>query len=172
MGTLGLLANPGPARAQRLPASAPEALSGAQLGALLGTDEAALQQTFPELHKTTRPVMGPHGTRGLWALSDELVAGLKFETVFFFKAQRLERIEQRRLLSPQVCAKQFDQLIASLEARMGTAVHSSESSGDANRSAAWSMETYRIAAFQTPANGSCTVMVVHEPLIAKDAAEL
>jgi hypothetical protein len=105
-------------------------------------------------------------------LSDELVAGLKFETVFFFKARRLERIEQRRELAPQVCAKQFDQLTALLETRMGNAVRSSDLSGDANRSAAWSMETYRLAAFQTLANGSCTVMLVHEPLIAKDAAEL
>ena len=138
----------------------------------MGTDEAALQQTFPDLRKTARPMPGPHGTRGLWTLSDELVAGMKFDTVFFFKARRLERIEQRRLLAPQICAKQFDQLIAALESRMGTAVRSSELPETANRSAAWSMETYRVAAFQTPANGSCTVMLVHEPLIAKDAAEL
>jgi hypothetical protein len=169
---VGPFALPIPAQAQRLPASAPEVLSGVQLGALLGTDEATLQQSFPQLHKAARPVPGPHGTRGLWMLSDELVAGLKFDTVFFFKARRLERIEQRRELAPQVCAKQFDQLTALLETRMGNAVRSSDLSGDANRSAAWSIETYRLAAFQTLANGSCTVMLVHEPLIAKDAAEL
>jgi hypothetical protein len=169
---LGTLALPGSAMSQPVTTGEPGALSGAQPGALLGADEATLRQTFPALRKAARPLPGPRGTRGLWTLSDELVEGMAFETMFFFKAHRLERIEQRRLLAPQVCTRQFDQLTAALEARLGSAVRSSESAESTSRSASWSLETYRIAAFQTPANASCTVMLVHEPLSAKEAAEL
>lgn len=152
--------------------AAPSALDGAQLGAFLGADETALQQVFPELRKTRRPVAGPHGARGLWTLSEDTVAGMKFESVFFFKAHRLERIEQRRLAAPTLCTQQFDQLTAALELRMGAAVRSSDAPASGSRSAAWSMETYRVAAFQTPTAGACTVMLVHEPLSTKDASEL
>jgi hypothetical protein len=101
---------------------------------------------------------------------------MTFETVFYFKARRLERIEQRKLVAPLECGRQFDLLTTALEARLGTAVRSSESQGSASRSAAWGLDTYRVAAYQTntqtQAAGSCTVMLTHEPLSAKDAAEL
>ena len=153
-------------------AMAQDAIDVAQLGALLGADEAAVQQAYPELRKTARPLPGPRGTRGLWSLSDSAVAGMKFETVFYFKARRLERIEQRRLVAPLECGRQFDQLSSALEARLGAAVRSSESPGSTSRSAAWGLETYRVAAYQTQVAGTCTVMLTHEPLSSKDAAEL
>jgi hypothetical protein len=157
-------------------AIAQKTMDVAQLGALLGADEAAVQQAYPDLRKTARPLPGPRGTRGLWSLSDTVVAGMTFETVFYFKARRLERIEQRKLVAPSECGRQFDLLTTALEARLGTAVRSSESQGSASRSAAWGLDTYRVAAYQTntqtQAAGSCTVMLTHEPLSAKDAAEL
>lgn len=154
------------------PGATAEAIPATSLGALLGMEESSLLQALPDLHKTARVVSGPRGTRGLWALPERVVAGIPLETVFFFKARKLERIEQRRLAPPAQCSQQFDQLTATLESRIGTAVRSTELVQNGNRSAAWSLEAYRLAAFQTTAAGSCTVMLVHEPLILKDAAEL
>jgi hypothetical protein len=157
-------------------AMAQNTMDVAQLGALLGADESAVQQAYPDLRKAARPLPGPRSTRGLWSLSDTVVAGMTFETVFYFKARRLERIEQRKLVAPSECGRQFDLLTTALEARLGTAVRSNESHGSASRSAAWGLDTYRVAAYQTntqtQAAVGCTVMLTHEPLSAKDAAEL
>ena len=146
--------------------------SDAPLGALLGADEATLQQALPDLRKLPRPVSGLRATRGTWVLRDDTVAGLKFDTVFYFRARRLERIEQRSLTTPELCANQFDRVTAELDSHMGAGVRSSELPESGTRSAAWSMETYRVSAFQLPASGSCTVLLVHEPIDTKDASEL
>lgn len=162
---------PGAAHAQPVTA-APDTLPATSLGALLGLDETSLLQAVPDLHKTARPVPGPRGTRALWAMAEQSVAGVPLETLFYFRARKLERIEQKRQTTPAQCVKQFDQLTAALESRLGTAVRSTELVQNANRSAAWSLEAYRLAAFQTISAGGCTLMLVHEPLVTKDAAEL
>lgn len=142
------------------------------LGALLGLDEASLTQTVPDLQKLPRALPGPRGSRGVWAMPERMVAGVPLETVFFFKARKLERIEQRKQFASTRCNQQFDQLTAALEVQLGGAVRSTELEPNSNRSAAWNLETYRLAAFQTRAAGTCNVMLVHEPLNLKDAADL
>ena len=143
-------------------------------GSLLGIDEAGLQQLLPTVRKTTKPVVGPHGVRGLWTLPDEALAGMSFETIFFFRGHKLERIEQRRSVPSSQCSQQFDHLTATLEVRLGAAVRSSEMSisEPANRSAAWSLEAFRTAAFQILNASACTLMLVHEPLDTRDGSSL
>jgi len=143
-------------------------------GSLLGIDEAGLQQLLPTIRKTAKPAPGPRGVRGLWTLPNDMLAGMPFETIFFFRSHKLERIEQRRLVPLGQCSQQFDYLTSALEMRLGAAVRSSETgtSAPANRSAAWSLEAFRTAAFQMPSGSACTLMLVQEPLDSRDASSL
>ncbi len=126
------------------------------------------------VRKNAKPAPGPRGVRGLWTLPNDVLAGMPFETIFFFRSHKLERIEQRRLVPLGQCNQQFDYLTSALETRLGVAVRSSETGADgpSNRSAAWSLEAFRTAAFQILSGGACTLMLVQEPLDSRDASSL
>ena len=73
-------------------------------GHLLGITEQALQASFTALHRVSKPLPGPHGLRGLWALANTSVSGLPFETTFYLKNRYVHRIEQRWTSTANQCA--------------------------------------------------------------------
>ena len=59
---------------------------------LLGMSEADLQAALPALQRVARPAPGPRGMRGQWMLPQSRDGVLAWETVFYLKDKRLQRI--------------------------------------------------------------------------------
>jgi hypothetical protein len=143
---------------------------------LLNLNEAELQTRLPELRRASRPVAGPRGLRGVWTLAGERLQGLPLETTLYVKARQVLRIEQRWASSrAQDCAPSWaDALETELSARWGDGLTAIDKQNDANwqRNTVWTQGDNEARLLLAGNAGQCTAMLVYEPHITKDAAEL
>ncbi|MBI3532308.1 MAG: hypothetical protein HY068_07560 [Burkholderiales bacterium] len=155
-----------------LPASASAPLDGL----LLGSSEAELQARFDSLVRMRRPVPGPNGLRGLWALPDTPISGLPFQTTFYVKDKRISRIEQRWTSNPDKCsdASVFAAVVADIGTRYGSGLMAQDGGdGDGMRqSVVWQSEAFDTMAYELQSATECSILVIYKPHVIKDASEL
>jgi hypothetical protein len=141
---------------------------------LLGMAEQDVVVAVPGVRKIARPVMGPHGLRGLLTLTPSVTAGLSGEMTFYFRKRLLERIEERRRLPETQCKNAFSMLLSNLSTRYGVGVYSDgDNANDGeNGSAAWVLENFKVMAYRLQAPNQCDLLVAIEQHEQKDATEL
>lgn len=155
-------------------AALPAAANAPLDGLLLGSSEAELQARFESLVRMRKPVPGPNGLRGLWTMQDTDISGLPFQTTFYFKDNRVSRIERRWTSAQAACrdASVFDAVVAELTSKYGSGL-SAQTQGDVvQQSVVWQTESFDAMAYQSEAATACTILVVYKPHEIKDASEL
>ncbi|WP_296444604.1 hypothetical protein [Rhodoferax sp. UBA5149] len=145
-------------------------------GMLLGITESELQATFAAAHRVRKPALGPHGLRGLWALPSTPVSGLPFETTFYLRDKRVNRIEQRWTSTEHLCADQssFATLVSDMESKYGAGLASSDNAENetTQRSVAWVAGEFDVLAHLSQSPSQCTMLVIYVAHVVKDASEL
>lgn len=143
---------------------------------LLGMDETALKQVFPDVHRLTRPVLGPRRIRGNWRLEHTPLANLSLDTTFFFRNRQLVRIEQQTVLSQAICPTSMsdEAWFAGLQARYGTGLtaNNTDAGGQRQQSTIWVAQGADVSLYLTQQTEQCGVLVVYQPHTEKDASEL
>jgi hypothetical protein len=138
--------------------------------------EPELRQAIPQVQTVARPAAGPGGTRGSWMLPGTLLAGRLFDTTFFFRNRRLERVEQLWSTSQPRCdaVATFEAVLNSLTSQWGPATVASDpgEAGSANQSASWVQAQTSVVLVSRESPGQCAVRLVHKPQNVKDASEL
>jgi hypothetical protein len=145
-------------------------------GGLLGVDEKALKQLFPDVSRLARPVLGPHRTRGTWRLDNTPLADLSLATTFFFKSRQLMRIEQQTVLGQTICPAVMpgQPWFAELQTRYGDGLlaNSTNALGLPQQSALWVAQNSDVSIYLTQQTAQCEVLLVYQPHAEKDASEL
>ena len=145
-------------------------------GRLLGISEAELQATFTTLNRVKKPLLGPHGVRGLWALPNTTLAGVLFETTFYLRDKHVTRIEQLRQATGQVCRdeSEFSALVSSLKIQYGAGIMSSDPADNqaTQRAAVWEVGASEVRALFSPSPNQCSIRVIYTAHLEKDASEL
>ncbi|MES2877787.1 MAG: hypothetical protein V4713_05140 [Pseudomonadota bacterium] len=145
-------------------------------GTLLGLTEPELQATFPGVNRMRKPLIGPHGVRGLWTLANTPVAGLPFETTFYMKDKRVTRIEQHWASAAPQCSDDsaFTALVSRMDSQYGVGLMSSDPAKDGllQRSAVWEAGEFDVLSHLTHAPGQCAIRVIYTAHLVKDASEL
>jgi hypothetical protein len=118
-----------------------------------------------------RPVLAPHGLRGQWRLADAQVAGLSFETTFFFQGQRVQRIEQTRVEPAQPCAQQdeFTAVVTATGLQYGAG---SAGFGPQGVDAFGTVGDADVSAHLQASAASCAIRIVYKPTVLRDASTL
>lgn len=148
-----------------------------------GSTEAELRGVLPGLERNTRPPLGPRGERGLWMLPDAQLAGLPFQTTFYFKAGRLHRVEQVHVgpapacqVSPTAGTSPTDvsAWLSTMRERYGAETGANDSlyGGMSRQSAAWVDGDTDITADWSAGSSGCTIRVAYKPRVLKDGSEL
>jgi len=137
----------------------------------LGMTLPELQAAYPSLQRVARPTVAPHGLRGQWRLADTRIAGLPFETTFFFQGQRVQRIEQLRVDDTQPCAQktEFATVVSATGLQYGgglsgmapTSLDAFGTAGDAD-----------VSAHLQVSAAMCSIRVVYKPTVLRDASTL
>jgi hypothetical protein len=145
-------------------------------GGLLGMDETALKQLFPDMRRLTKPVLGPRHMRGNWRLEHTPLANLSLNTTFFFRSRQLVRIEQQAVLNQPVCPASMsgEAWFADLQTRYGTGLtaNNTDAGGQRQQSTIWVNQAADVALYLTQQTEQCGVLVVYQPHTEKDASEL
>ena len=145
-------------------------------GLLLGSSEAELQARFESLVRMRKPVSGPNGLRGLWALPDTPISGLPFQTTFYFKDKRVSRIEQRWTSSTDSCsdASVFTAVVTDIGTRYGNGLiaHDGRDGDGMRQSVVWQSEAFDTMAYESQSASECSILVIYKPHLVKDASEL
>ena len=147
------------------------------LDSLLGADEAQLQTAFPNAQRLGKPRPGPRGLRGQWAVPSTALAGMPFEATFFFKNKQVQRIEQAWNAAGSACEEDraFTPLSRNLQARYGSQPVLASGSGEGGEqllSAVWTRDDLEVVAHFARTAARCTVRVVYQSRVTKDASEL
>ncbi|MDB5849513.1 MAG: hypothetical protein JWP29_3265 [Rhodoferax sp.] len=137
----------------------------------LGMTLAELQAAYPALQRMAHPVVAPHGLRGQWRLTDTQVAGLAFETTFFFQGQRVQRIEQLRADAAPPCTQQgeFGAVVSATGLQYGAG-----SAGFAPQGldAFGTVGDADVSAHLQASAGSCAIRIIYKPTVLRDASTL
>jgi hypothetical protein len=145
-------------------------------GGLLGVDEAALRQLFPQASRLAKPVLGPHHVLGNWRLDHAPLANLSLAATFFFHNRQLVRIEQQAALGQPMCpAPKPDQAwFAQLQARYGSglAANYPDERGLQQQSVAWVAQGVDVSLYLTQQPTHCALRLVFQPHVDKDASAL
>ncbi len=141
---------------------------------LLGLSAQALKETLPSATKVLKPSWGPHGVRGLYALNGTTIDGMDFESTFYFKSNRVERIEQKRVPQDSQCQADYKLLISSLDLQYGKTQQGTgiSKNGEPELSVAWTSGTFKVMAYKLSTENRCELLVAFEPFQDKDASEL
>ena len=145
-------------------------------GRLLGITEQVLQASFSHIYRVSKPLAGPHGLRGLWALANTSVSGLAFETTFFLKNKVLNRIEQRWTATANQCSPSasFTKLVSDMRLKYGAGLASTDSTGTGatQRSEAWVAGDADVLAYLNQSPSQCAILVIYKPHVEEDASTL
>lgn len=141
---------------------------------LLGLSEQALKKAFPAAQKVLKPIHGPHGERGLLVIKNPDWTEDDPEITFYFKARRLQRIEQRWASPRNNCGAPYATLVLNLDSRYGVGIRSDD--GDISKgqgqSSAWIADKFKVAAHMILNQNHCDLLVAFEPHQEVDASQL
>jgi hypothetical protein len=145
-------------------------------GALLGKSESQLTSLFPDAKRLPKPLIGPHGLRGVWRLEKTPVANLSLATTFYTRGRDIMRIEQQGALPDPGCkaAAVYAPLVADMQARYGAGLVSSDSgeTGGSRQSMVWLVEGVDVLLHVDQAPMLCSVLLIYQPNVGKDASTL
>ena len=132
---------------------------------LLGMSEPALRESFDSVSTVTPPQRGPRGERGRLRLPNSELAGLNFETIFYFKQGSMARIEQRWTAVDSDCDAPYAAVLAKLSSRYGSAVRADDVDGAGlqRQFAAWTADNFQVAAYNIPHPDYCEIQVSFKP---------
>lgn len=141
---------------------------------LLGLAEQDVVVAVPDVKKMARPIVGPHGLRGLLTLAQSNTTSLSGELTFYFRKSLLERIEERKRLPEPQCKGAYATLLASLSTRYGTGIYSDGDNANAsqNGSAAWVVDNFKVMAYRLQGTNQCDLLVAIEQREQRDGSEL
>ena len=141
---------------------------------LLGLSVPALMGAFESINKVKKPQRSPRGERGLLRLPGTELAGINFETIFYFRDGVLTRIEQRRASSDSDCDAAFNAVLSTLNSRYGSAVRSDDIDGAGVQSqfSAWTAAQFQVVAYNLRHQAQCEVQVVFKQHQDIDASQL
>ena len=135
-----------------------------------------MQARFESLVRMRKPVPGPNGLRGAWALPDIHLSGLPFQTIFYVKNQRVSRIEQRWTSTPDRCsdASVFAAVVADIDAKHGSGLLAQDDADGnvARQSVVWQSDAFDTLAYASQSATECSIMVIYKPHLIQDASEL
>jgi len=145
-------------------------------GGLLGVDESALKQLFPDISRLAKPVLGPHRSRGSWRLARTPLANLSLATTFFFKSRQLVRIEQQTVLGQPMCPAPMSEApwFSQLQTRYGSglAANNTNDRGLLQQSVVWVAQEADVSLYLTQQAAQCEVLLVYQSHVEKDATTL
>jgi len=144
---------------------------------LLGLSEAELLVRLPDLRRTSKPLPGPRGLRGLWSVSETTAQGLVLDTVVYLKARNVLRIEQRwaSRKAGDCQSSRLDALAGGIQQRFGPAVVTSDDALDdttQQNTTVWTLGETEARLLLTRSGEHCSALIVYEPHITRDASEL
>lgn len=133
----------------------------------LGLTLAELREAVPGLERLARPLVAPRGLRGQWRLAGTSVAGQPFDSVFFLRGQKVERIEQVRSV-PAPCSEDgtFRAAVQSMGLDYGSVPNGLDAFG------VLADGTVDVAAHLQASAEACVIRVVYQPRVVKDASTL
>lgn len=141
-----------------------------------GMTEQALKAALPQAVKLKRALSLPNGVRGLWHLPDTPWAGARFDSVFYFKAGRLQEVAQTLSVEQADCdlSATFGTALTSLQASYGVPrrAQDGDAPGGATETDYWSQDGIDIAAMQSRAPNRCLIRVSFKPQVLLDASQL
>lgn len=145
-------------------------------GALLGKSESQLTSLFPGAKRLPKPLIGPHGLRGVWRLENTPVANLSLATTFYTRGRDVMRIEQQGVWPEPGCKPSavYAQLFADLQARYGAgqASRDGDESVRVRQSMVWTVDAVNILLHVDQAPLQCSVLLIYQPNTGKDASNL
>jgi hypothetical protein len=100
--------------------------------------------------------------------------GQVFDATFFFKSNRIERIEQRQTSTDTQCTGTCTSLISKLYGTYGQAVKGADTDQniDGKKSVGWVLVNFKVIAYKLQESSRCELLVVFEPHQDKDASSL
>ncbi len=142
-----------------------------------GMSEAEVQAALPAAQALRRPVSGPRGLRGLLVMPGTPVAGIPFDTTFFFRDRRLQLVEQLYISTQPGCDAKpaFGALVAQLHGRYGqelTANDTAAGAGGANVTSSWVAGDTDVVASIAESAARCSIRLIYRERVLKDADEL
>lgn len=149
------------------PALAQGVSKTATLDQTLGLTLAELREAVPGLERLARPVVAPRGLRGQWHLAGTSLVGQPFDSVFYLRGQKVERIEQVRNVSAP-CAEDttFRNVVQSMALDYGSVPNGLDAFGVSADG------TVDVAAHLQISTDACVIRVVYQPRVLKDASTL
>ena len=145
-------------------------------GSLLGKSESQLTSLLPDAKRLPKPLIGPHGLRGIWRLEKTPVANLSLATTFYTRGRDIMRIEQQGVLPVPGCKAlvAYAQLIADMQARYGAGMVSSDfgETGGSRQSMVWLVEGVDVLLHVDQTPMLCSVLLIYQPNVGKDASTL
>jgi hypothetical protein len=149
------------------PVNAQSVARTAVLDQTLGMTLAELRETMPGLERLARPVVAPRGLRGQWRLAGTSLVGQPFDSVFYLRNQKVERIEQVRSAAvPCNEDSTFRNVVQSLGLGYGSVPNGMDAFGVTGDGLA------DVAAHLQTSAEACVVRVVYQPRVVKDASTL
>ena len=160
LGALGLLAAAGALHAQALPS-----------GVRLGMTAEELQAALPGLERVQRPQRLSGGLAGTWRAAPTIMAGLRFEPVFFFASGELRRVEWAAATDaqPDRGAAAFAEIVAWGRSNFGPELGSAD---PGSAYAAWVQGDTDVYAQRISDARHASVRLVYKARQLKDASEL
>jgi hypothetical protein len=141
-----------------------------------GMTPGELKAAVPQVERSRRPDRLPNGLRGTWTLSETPLAGEKYETVFYFKDDRLQQVAQTHASTQQACDLRpaFEALLSRMRASYGLelAADDRQNSGFGTQTASWVANEVDIAATLSTLPNRCAIRVSYKPRLLKDASAL
>lgn len=139
-------------------------------------DESQWKTAFSRLQPVRPPRLGVGGARGQWEASDTTVGGHSFESIFFTRNGKLQRIEHLWSAPPGDChgGTIYDDVVGALTSQLGEPSASDSDIEDrlSERSTVWDVEDTYLIVYLQATDRQCSVRVVNKPKILKDASEL
>lgn len=141
---------------------------------LLGLSVPALMGTFESINKVKKPQRSPRGERGLLKLPGTELAGINFETIFYFRDGVLTRIEKRRASTDRDCDAAYTAVLSTLNSRYGSALRTDDIDGAGVRSqfSAWTAVKFQVVAYNLRHQTKCEVQVAFKQHQDIDASQL
>lgn len=143
---------------------------------LLGMDESTLLSQVPEVKPVLKPLLGPRGERGRWQLSQTLLFGVPFDTIFYMKNGRVTRIEKLWSTTNATCAGGLfaEDMLGKLRAEYGEGLASNMPGRNESppQSAVWAVDDAQLSMHTEVSLTKCSTRLVLQPRIVKDGSEL
>jgi len=143
---------------------------------LILASERALIGSIRTLEQVARPVVGPRNTRGRWMQREVYLGTEPFDTTFYFRSDKVERIELVSAATKNQCRARvpWTGAIAALEGWLGKEAVKGEFSTEnsAHQSMNWAAGDVDVSIYLSTTEVACSTKVALKKREVKHASEL